>query len=149
MSWMNFGKSVSLKRGFLLVVPLIALLHGCGVTNPPEAILAGTWSLVPDNTPVPALTTLLLTFDSNGNWTQVQYQIGTSATVTKSISTGDTTVDGSDVTISATIGFGDTISFQGTLDSTNTVITGNITTILNSAGQTVTINNGPATMTKQ
>jgi hypothetical protein len=145
---MNGVKSFSRRRALLLVVPLLALMHGCA-SPPPEAILAGTWSLVPTNATIPALTTLLLTFDSNGNWTQVQYQIGSNATVTRSITTGDTTVNGSDVTISSSLGFGDTVSFAGTLDSTNTVITGNITTILNSSGQTITINNGPATMTKQ
>ena len=135
--------------GIALFVPVAALVNGCASpSKPPEAVLAGTWSLVPANATTPALSELLLTFDSNGNLTQTQYQVGSNAVVTTPIIGGDTTVNGSDVTIS--VGFlGNTLSFAGTLNSTNDLATGNLTTVITVGLSTVTIDNGAATMTKQ
>ncbi len=131
----------------LSVVSLGSLLSGCGPPPPPpEAVLQGTWAVTVEN--APDLKELLVTFDENGNVTEVQYKLGDNATITVASPTGVATVDGSNVIISAT--FNDNgLTFNGTLNSDNTVITGNLTTQIAIGGLIVTINNGPATLTKQ
>ncbi len=131
----------------LSMVPLAALLGGCPQpAPPPEAVLQGTWLVtVAQN---PDLKTLLVTFDENGNVTEVQYKLGDNALITVTSPTGVATVDGQNVVISAT--FNDNgLTFNGTLNGDNTVITGNLTTQIVVGGVIVTVNNGPATLTKQ
>jgi hypothetical protein len=126
-------------------LPLLALLSA-GCTPPATAVLAGTWSVSsPSSTD---LTELLLAFDSNGNLQTVTYKIGNNATVTVPNPVATTAVSGSTVTISSVFD-NNGIVFEGTLNSDNTVMDGNVTTQISTGGTVITINNGPATMTKQ
>ncbi len=131
----------------LSMAPLAVFLGGCPQpAPPPEAVLQGTWLVtVAQN---PDLKTLLVTFDENGNVTEVQYKLGDNALITVTSPAGVATVNGQNVVISAT--FNDNgLTFNGTLNGDNTVITGNLTTQIVVGGVVVTVNNGPATLTKQ
>lgn len=126
----------------------LAAMPGCAPPPPPpEAVLSGTWLLVPQIQPNPSIENFTLTFDSDGDLTQVSYQIGTQ-TVTWDNPPAATNVDGSSVYIGITQGIS-TVAFNGTLNSDNTVATGNLTSTLSAGGITVETDNGPATMTKQ
>ncbi|HVP12245.1 MAG TPA: hypothetical protein VMV94_13790 [Phycisphaerae bacterium] len=146
---MNRKDSLPMKWGLLLMVPFTCLPAGCGVlfAPPPEAVLAGTWNLTTQTTE--PLTQLLLTFDQNGTLTTIVYQIGTDLAITTAVVSSSTDVNGKQVTISTTF-LGGTLSFNGTLNDANNVITGTLTTeIVLAPLTTVTINGGAATLTKQ
>ena len=126
-----------------------ALLGGCpAATTPPEAVLAGTWQLVPSEQFTPPLSDWFLTFDSNGELTKVSYTFAGFATVTWNNPPAATTVNGSSVYISTTQS-GNGLTFSGTLNSTNTVATGTLSSNLIVGGITISVNQGPATLTKQ
>ena len=124
--------------------PWLMLIPGCGIlaTSP----LAGSWVVTVDN--APDLKTLVLTFDRNGGIESIQYQVGPNAVITVPSPVGRTNVDGDSVVISATFN-NNTLSFSGTFNETETLISGNLTTLISFGGTVVTIDNGPATLTKQ
>jgi len=131
----------------LSVVALGSLLGGCvPAAPPPEAVLEGTWLVTVEQNP--DLQSLLVTFDGSGNVTQVEYKLGDNATITVTNPVGVATVNGQDVILSATFN-GNGLTFDGTLNSDNTVINGSLTTQISVGGLLITINNGPATFTKQ
>ena len=134
----------------LLIVPVAGLLSGCRAlfptTPPPEAVLAGTWAMTAQN--VPDLKQLLFTFDSNGNLQTIQYQVASNATITVPAPIGETSVSGTAVSISVAFNT-NTLAFNGTLNSANNVIDGSLTTLIAVGSSVVTVDNGPATMTKQ
>jgi hypothetical protein len=135
-------------RAVVLSITVLAIVPAACVkpATPATSVLAGAWKVTTPSSP--ELTELLITFDSNGNLETVTYQLGNNATVTWQHPLGTTAVDGSDVTISATFN-NNGLVFEGTLSSDNTVITGNVTTQITAGNAVVTINNGPATLTKQ
>lgn len=146
MSRMNAGRA---GRVMLLVVSVAGLLGGCSILFPPtspEAVLAGTWAVTVQN--APDLKQLLITFNSTGNVTSVSYKLGDNATITVPSPVGVAEVNGTSVTISATFN-NNGLTFNGTLNSTNTVITGSLTTQIVVGSVVVTVDNGPATLTKQ
>jgi hypothetical protein len=131
----------------VLAMPLTGLLAGCFTPAPPAAaVLAGTWAVTVEN--APDLKELLLTFDSSGNIQTVQYQIGSNAIITVPAPVGATSVENSTVSISVSFNT-NTLAFNGTLDDANNVITGSLTTLIAVGDVTVTIDNGPTTLTKQ
>jgi hypothetical protein len=142
--------SINVKTvGFfvLLVVPLASLLAGCAPAPPPEeAVLEGTWAVSVQNNP--DLQQLLLTFDANGKVTTVTYKLGDNAVITVPSPVGTGTVNGKDVTITAEFR-GNGLEFDGTLNDANTIITGSLTTNIVLETIVITIDNGPATLTKQ
>lgn len=131
-----------------LAIASLSLLTFAGCVPPPpaEAVLAGTWRVTAEN--APDLNQLLITFDQNGNLQTVQYQLTGNAVITVPAPIGDTAVEGNEVTISATFN-GNTFAFTGTLNEAQTVATGNVTTLIAVGSSIVSINNGPATLTKQ
>lgn len=132
----------------LFAAPLVLLSLICGCpSNQPEAVLEGTWR-VATTTADPDLTQLLITFDVQGDPTQITYTIGTAAAVTVPFPGGSSDVDGSDVEITATWA-GNSSVFTGTLSADTNTITGNLTTYILTNGILIQINNRPATMTRQ
>jgi hypothetical protein len=128
---------------------LLLTMAGCPApTPPPEAVLAGTWQLVPSQTFTPALTNWFLTFNSDGDLTQISYTFAGFATVTLNNPPSATNVNGSSVFISSTVS-GNGLTFSGTLNSTNTVATGTLSSNLVVGGVTISVDQGPATLTKQ
>jgi hypothetical protein len=144
---MSHKKLLSVRWGLLLAVVCTGLPISCGVlfSPPAAAVLAGTWELTTPSTA--SLTQLLLTFDQNGNLTTVTYKLGTEITVTESAPVSTTTVDGKNVTISATF-LGNSLDFNGTLNEADTVITGTLSTRIALGTIVITIDGGPGTMTK-
>lgn len=131
----------------MLVVPLaIVMLTGCPFIITTGAVLAGTWAVQAEN--APDLNQLLLTFDANGNLTSITYQIGENAAVSAT-PVATTSVSGSLVSITAVFPINNSVNFSGTLNAENTVITGTLSTNITVGGLTVTLSNGPATLTKQ
>ncbi len=145
MEWNKWNRLPLVLVGTALLVAMV----GCpSPTPPPEAVLAGTWQLVPTEVLDPPLTSWLLTFDTDGNLTKVVYTFSDAATATWDNPPSATNVDGTSVYISVTNG-ANGLTFSGTLDSTNTVITGTVTATLAVGNAIVTIDHGPATLTKQ
>ena len=126
------------------------LLTGCPAPVPPpaEAVLAGTWRLEPGEQFTPPLSDWFLTFDSNGELTRVTYTFAGFATVTWNNPPAATTVNGSSVYISVSQS-GNGLIFSGTLNSSNTVATGTLSSNLVVGGITISVSQGPATLTKQ
>jgi hypothetical protein len=141
-------RPLSAGLGLTFVILLAGVSGGCGTIfqPPPEAILSGTWSLTSSS--IPGLTELLLIFDRNGHLTDIEYRIGSDVLITAPAPTSSTTVDGTEVSIAATF-LGNSLTFHGLLNDSNTVITGSISTRIDVGIAVITINDGPATMTKQ
>jgi hypothetical protein len=137
----------SYLKASLLVLTGISVLvfSGCAAAPPPEAVMSGTWKLTTDQPS--ALPTTYLTFDSNGNLTQIQF-VTSKGTITQSNLNSTTLVNGSTVTISATFGVS-TVSFNGTLNSVDPFATGFLSTALNlSNGIVVNLTGVAATLSK-
>lgn len=149
---MNARKMSAVGASLMSLGFTLGLNSGCAgclqPTPPPEAVLSGTWLLVPTPQTNPTINNMDITFDSNGVVTQLSYSLGESTSVTWSNPPNATNVDGSSVYVSITNG-GSNVTFSGTLNSENTEATGNVTTNLIIGGITVSLDNGPATMTKQ
>jgi len=122
-----------------------ALCSGClpwviGQSSP----LEGTWQVNADQ---PSLTQMLVTFNSRGRLTKVTYQIGELATVEETLTTGYGEVAGDAVSIQGTFG-PSTFEFTGTFDEDRTRIDGRLTTELTLPLLRITIDNGPASLTR-
>ncbi len=143
---MKHTKSQTVGVVMLWATLLASVVGGCGpAPTPPGAVLAGTWSVTAEGNP--DLKQLLFTFDSNGQLSNVTYQVGSNATISASYPAATTDVNGTNVTISSTF-LNNTLSFTGTLNSANTVITGTLTTQITVGGIVITVNNGAATLRK-
>lgn len=140
----------NMAKAGLLVLTVVSgvILGGCAAAAPPpEAILAGNWSLTTDQPSLLPPTTV--TFDSNGNFTQITYEYQ-NATITQIPINGSTLVSGDTVTISESLDNGSSLNFVGTINSAGTQIKGNLVATLNITSIFVVQFNGvPATLTKQ
>ncbi len=137
-------------RSILLLLGLAGLASSAGcVVNPTpaEAVLAGTWQLVPSATLNPPLTSWFLTFDGNGDVTNVTYTFAGFAAVIWTNPPSATNVEGGNVYISATED-GSTLTFTGTMNASNTAIAGTLNAIVSVGGATVSVNQSPAVLTK-
>lgn len=132
----------------LSVVSALTLTNaGCPPPEPnPEEVLAGTWTLTGAVDVDPALTQLLLNFNSEGDLVSVTY-IFQNAQATQNLTNTTTLVSGNNVTISSTSAIF-TLTFNGTLNSTLDVITGTATWSLTIGNTTITAPLGAATLTK-
>jgi len=132
---------------------LLTALAGCGwmVTEPPEAVLEGTWELT-NNVLDSGVTSLLLTFDKDGQMTEINY-VYNNLTITidsGSFVRSSTDVKGSNVSISASWGSGSTFFFEGTLNAAQTVVDGSTSYELEiTPAITISRPTGPATLTRQ
>jgi hypothetical protein len=130
---------------------LLSGIFGCPqVLPPPEAALEGTWELVPDDTVDPRLTDWFLTFDSQGQLTEVEYTFVGGDKVTWNDPQGSTNVDEDQVQISVSLltnGF----TFEGTLDSvkTPTIATGVVSVTVTIGGIEISEEEAAATLVKQ
>lgn len=137
------------KIAHLAGIGLLLSLGGCFFSRPPpEAVLQGVWQLVPATQFTPPIENWLLTFNDDGELTQVSYQFAGLATVTWNNPNGATNVDGSSVYVSATQS-GNGLTFSGTFNSDETVATGELTSNLIAGGLTISVTQGAATLTKQ
>ena len=137
------GSGLLLAAGLGLMV----FMPGCGlfVTPPPEAVLAGTWDLIPEG--ATDLQQLQLTFDEDGVLTQITYQVTDSIMLTVPSPLSETDVAGSGVTITATFN-GNGLVFTGQLQGTTPEeIDGNLTALISVGDVIVSIDYGAATMT--
>jgi len=127
-------------------------LGGCAPTTGSKAVLTGTWELTEVHDPNSNLTNVLLTFDSDGELSYLSYDyLGVTTTVTGTALIFNTSVDGSDVTLAGTFGGEphNNLSFDGTLNSDNTVIDGNASFLIYANNTYVYFPSGPATLTKR
>jgi hypothetical protein len=141
------GRSILLIAGNLL----LAGNFGCiEMTPPPEAVLEGTWEVVPIDPLNLRLTHWYITFDSNGQLTQVRYTFVDFATVSWTDPHASVSVDGAHVHISATHS-GNDLTFDGTLDSETapTRAPGILTSNLYFGDLQITVSEGEATLVKQ
>lgn len=131
-------------------VPLAGVFGCINVTPPAEAVLEGTWELVPSDLVNPQLTHWYLTFDSGGELTRVRYTFLDSATVTWNSPPGSVIVNENQVHISATR-LGNGLTFDGTLDSPTepTMAAGSLTSNLVFGDIEISVSEGEAVLVKQ
>jgi hypothetical protein len=140
--------------GSILLIPalvLLACISGCPESAPPpESVLEGTWELIPSNKPDMRLTGCFLTFDSNGELTQVRYTLLDLATVTWNNPPGSVTVEGNQIHVSATQS-GNGLTFDGTLDSDTapTIAPGSLSANLIIGDVQMWVSQGEATLVRQ
>ena len=128
-----------------LALATLALFTGCIIINSiEEAALHGTWELTNDQST--DLTQTLLTFDTKGQLTSVSYTIA-GVTITNDAITGTSHVSGANVTITSTF-LTNSLNFIGTFNADKTVITGDAGTSATLGGITISVDNGPVTLTK-
>lgn len=130
---------------------LLAGIFGCPeLTPPPEAVLEGTWELVPAVSFGPQLEHLYLTFDSDGDLSQVKYTFVDLTTVTWDYPPGSVSVDGDQVHIFSTQS-GNGLTFDGTLDSATdpTKADGEITANLIVKNVHFSVSQGEASLVRQ
>lgn len=141
-------------RSFVVLCGIGALLSigvsGCPSSSTSKAVLAGTWLLTPGASPNTGLGQVLLTFDANGNLSSLSF-VFNGVTLAGTGLTGTTAVTGNIVTITATFGINgnSTLTFNGTLNSTDTMITGQSSFTLVIGSAPITLPTGSATLTKQ
>ncbi len=145
-----------MKRN-LLKLPLVIVatsllvgLLGCPQPPPAASVMAGTWQLIPSQSFSVPLTSWFLTYDSSGTLTQIAYTFQGMATVTVNDPPGNTTVNGTALTITVT-GSGSGLQFNGTLNSATepTEATGELSSNINIGGVSITAPAGSATLVKQ
>ena len=141
---LRFG-TLSRTLSLGLALATLALYSGCISVTSPEAVLHGTWKLTTDQTT--DLTETLLTFDTNGQLTSLSYTAA-GVTATNDSITGTSRVDGDNVTITTAFG-ANSVNFNGTFNAAKTVITGEGDTSATLGGITISVVNGPVTLTKQ
>jgi len=143
-----------MKKSVWAAVAVAALIPLCGCPfnfggDSDTEFLDGTWEIT-GAAVASDVTNFLVTFNSSGDITEVQYTFGDSTiTIQGNAIAGDAEVDGSDVTITADWGGNSTLQFDGTVNDDQNVMTGNLSyTIVIGA---VTIDSPPAaaTLTKQ
>jgi hypothetical protein len=150
MNWQKLGRVRVLVANALLLVTAT----GCPFIIPPvpESVLQGTWELTGDLVS-PDVTDFLITFDRDGEITEISYVLNGITTVTidsDSLVRSSSEVNGSDVSISASWGAGSTLFFEGTLNSGQTQIVGSTGyRIVITGSITIDIPTGPATLTRQ
>lgn len=145
-------KAKRARSTFLVAVSvLLPGVFGCpSLTPPPEAVLEGTWELVPSVSTDPQLTRWHLTFDANGDLSQVRYTFVDETVVTLNYPPGSVNVDGAQIHISSTAS-GNGLTFDGTLDSETapTRATGSLTSNVIFGDLKISVSQGEATLVKQ
>ena len=137
----------SLPRWSVLLLLPIGLLAGCtSLVPPPQAVLAGTWTLATATQGLLGPTTLV--FDVRGNLQQISIKAAGNVDLVRNNPLSNTTVDGDQVSLDVNILLIGTLHFSGTLNPDMTVVTGQLTTDLNFLVANVIIDNGAATLTK-
>ena len=131
-------------RKLLLAIPF-TLVSGCVSPPPPEAVLAGTWQLTQETDE--QLTDFFLTFDSSGNLVKLSFTVGDNITVESPITSATVSVQGAAAQITTECMAGD-LTFNGTLDETNNIIQGQLTSTITVFGISIIIDNGAATLTR-
>jgi hypothetical protein len=137
----------TMPRGkkFLLILTT-ATLAACNLqlvtTPPPEAILLGTWRLIP--IPDSSITQQYLVFNEVGRLIELRTKTG-NITVTETNIHQLTRVTGNAVRIETT----KNTVFEGILNDEKNIITGNVSTVIMLGGTTITTDDGPATLNKQ
>ncbi len=131
---------------------LVSTTSCCWLENRPTAVLEGTWKLTGDLVSAD-VTDFLITFNDRGEITALSYKYkNATIEISAHLINSASTVDGSDVTITATwylVGL-NALSFVGQIDSTETVINGTTEFELwVSPGIDVTVPPGAGTLTKQ
>ncbi len=142
--------TISKPVGAVAAAALVILLTGCPQpepTPPPEAALEGVWLLTTDEDS--DLDEGYLVFDEMGELTfiTVETEEGTVVTPVTS-STSSVTGSGWDVDFTALVSVGG-LTFSGRFNTTQTRITGDLTTSLNVGGSQIIIDQGAATMERQ
>lgn len=140
-------RSVLLISASVLATGIVGCIN---LTPPPESVLEGTWELVPNVPFNPQLEHLYLTFDENGDVSQVKYTFVDLTTVTWGYPPGSVSVDGTQVHISFTKS-GNGLTFDGTLDSETAPKTaaGSLTSNLIFGDVHISVSKGEATLVKQ
>lgn len=145
-------KTERVRSTFLVAVSaLLPGVFGCpSLTPPPEAVLEGTWELVPSVSTEPQLTHWHLTFDANGHLSQVKYTFVDHTTVTLKYPPGSVSVDGDQIHISSTAS-GNGLTFDGTLNSETapTSAAGTLTSNVIFGELEISVSQGEATLVKQ
>jgi hypothetical protein len=108
-------------------------------------VLAGTWQLTQETNE--QLTDFFLTFDNSGNLAQISFTVGDFVTVAAPITSATVSVQGNAVQITTEF-IGGNLTLNGTLNETNNVIQGQLTTTITVFGISIIIDNGAATLTK-
>ncbi len=141
------------NRSVVLIASSVLLvgIFGCPeLAPPPEAVLEGTWEVVPTETFGPQFKHLYLTFDSGGELSQVKYTFVDLATVTWDYPPSSVSVDGDQIQVSATSS-GNGLSFIGTLDSATdpAQADGDVSANVNIGNVRATVSKGEASLVKQ
>jgi len=135
-------------EGFLFVA--MFAIAGCPPPSNSAAVLEGTWKAVFDEPGDLELFEIQLTFDSNGDLTQIKATAPEGGTAT--LDTSDTStseVDGDQVTITVPIAAGTRV-FEGTLSEDENSIDGSLSNELDLSGGDldVTLPGGDLTLTR-
>jgi hypothetical protein len=140
-----------LKVGLLVLsVMSVLILGGCEPAQPCETDLAGSWDLLIDESAqADNLPPTTLSFNPQGNFNQIDYQVG-GATITQKPNFGSDVVSGNTVTIKEFFINGSSFNFVGQFINAKTQIKGSLTATLNiSSVLSVQFNGVSATMTRQ
>ncbi len=140
------------SRSILLIAGTVlsAGILGCPSVAPgPEAVLEGTWELIPTDLP-PQLAKCLVTFNSRGDVTRVKFTLVDETTITWNNPPSETEVDGDQVFVSGTTG-NNKLTFDGTLDSETepTIADGEFTIDVTFRDVTISEQAGEAILVKQ
>ena len=130
----------------LCAVASLAFVVGCPVvTPPPEAVLEGRWSITPADPGEFEEFTYEGTFDGDGQLVELEATRDDGATATLDTTGSVTTLDGSDVTISVSVGVATTRVFEGTLSEDQNTMTGSLTDEIDLGDLEVTVPGGELT----
>lgn len=140
------GTRRSAGLSFLLFVLLN--VSGCCVPAPPaEAVLAGRW-ILPGSAIETDITLLEFSIDSNNATESVTFQIGDNTPFVATQLSGTSSANGALITVN--LGFdGNTLVFDGTLDTASRTATGFITLLIDVDGITIRMSGERATLTRQ
>ena len=134
---------------YAVLLGVVVGFTGCVPAEPgPEAILEGVWLLESDDQPQ-EVSDFLVTFNSFGQVTRVEFMFEDSEVVIEPQNLQSSAdVEGNDVTITVSWGVNN-VTFEGTLNADQTVITGTSTLRITVGGITVTQPAVDAVLTKQ
>ena len=137
--------------GSLIAVTLLVFVTGCpfGPQEPPaEAVLEGTWSVVPADPGSIENVTYEAVFDSNGQLTELTALRDDGATARLDTAGSVTSLDGSAVTISVQGTSATTSLFEGTLSSDQNTMTGSLTREIDLGDLEITLPGGELTFSR-
>ena len=137
--------------GSLIAVTLLVFVTGCpfGPQEPPaEAVLEGTWSVVPADPGSIENVTYEAVFDSNGQLTELTALRDDGATARLDTAGSVTSLDGSAVTISLQGTSTTTSLFEGTLSADQNTMIGSITRDIDLGDLEITLPGGELTFAR-